>query len=455
MSLARVLCPRRWRLFLRLWGLPVFAIANTFNRFDEDYILEIESLKDLQILLQIFDGCVLLGTSADAGWDIKYSTEYHMTQAAKKGIAIPFEHIKDYNFTNQDFGYWKTDVEEYICFYSGNMIHQFDFSYKKWISGSGNTATWQILNQNEKCWRPEFVMPNSKFGLNSRIPDWNETKLVFRDFARSTDARTMIAAIIPAWPCGNKVPILCQDEQMPVHHKLLLCAVLNSFVYDYVVRMRLTGFNLNKFIVDETPIPPLKSIPERLAILVAQIAMPHEVFAASWLELAEIFPELGEKPWRSWWATDLGERQRVRAIIEAVIAQTYGLSRENLLEILNPDPSRAKGFFRVDQELPEPARLTTLTLEAWDALEKDEINLTSEGSLIVNWQLPESTRQFYPQSPSVEGVDATVEWRNCFEISERLKLLRTSVFPEQTIQGNVRQSKKIETNTSLFGETVA
>ena len=44
---------------------------------------------------------------------------------------------------------------------------------------------------------------------------------------------------------------------MSVAHQLALCCVLNSFAYDFIVRNRITGMNLNKFILDETPVLPL------------------------------------------------------------------------------------------------------------------------------------------------------------------------------------------------------
>ena len=128
----------------------------------------------------------------------------------------------------------------------------------------------------------------------------------------------MLAAVVPAWPCGNKVPFLAEEGQVSVEKQLALCCVLNSFVYDFVVRNRMTGINLNKFILDETPLPDLSAMPIELSVIGGRLCLVHDVFAKSWLELLKICPGLSNKPWRLHWAIDPADRLELRAISEAI-----------------------------------------------------------------------------------------------------------------------------------------
>ena len=158
---------------------------------------------------------------------------------------------------------------------------------------------------------------------------------MFRDITIATNERTMLASVIPAWPCGNKVPFIAEEQQVSVAHQLALCCVPNSFAYDFVVRNLITGINLNKFILDETPVPDLADqIPVALSVIGARLCMVHEVFAAAWLKLLQTCPELGMRPWKLQWAVDPADRLELRAISEAIVAHLYGLDEQQFRWIL-------------------------------------------------------------------------------------------------------------------------
>jgi hypothetical protein len=63
-------------------------------------------------------------------------------------------------------------------------------------------------------------------------------KLVFRDIASNTNERTCIAAVLPERSCANnKLPVIHSDTISPD----IACTVLNSFAFDFGIRLRVSS----------------------------------------------------------------------------------------------------------------------------------------------------------------------------------------------------------------------
>jgi hypothetical protein len=385
-------------------------------------IPEVESAHDLEVLRTMFAHGAVLGSDTAAAWGVKYLSEYHMTQARKAGQYVAADSALD-GATRLMPGHWRSDEQTFVAFYTGKMVAPFDFAFQRWVSGHAVRATWQPLAFADKDWYPEFVAP-----LDAVRRQWQGgTRLVFRDITNATNERTMLASVIPAWPCGNKVPLLAEEGQVSVAHQLTLCCVLNSLAYDFVVRNRITGINLNKFILDETPVPDLATVPVQLSVIGARLCMVHDVFAGAWLQLLETCPELGERPWKSHWAVDPADRLELRAISDAIVAHLYGLDEGQFRWILrNCDVPKdqlsglafrarlpAKGFWRTgigSAEHPwrqawscQPEfRLTNLSVVAFVELDRLKRSLGGDLTAAVAafapinrvgaWQLPDRLR---------------------------------------------------------------
>jgi hypothetical protein len=403
----------------------VIAVAgNDLHLFSpiSSAIPEVESADDADVLRTLFAHSTLLASEKANAWGVKYLREYDMTNARRAGQYLPTE-IALASAACVVPGHWRSGEQKFVAFYTGKMVTQFDFAFQRWVSGHAAKATWAPLGFAEKDWCPEFVTP-----LDAVRHRWQGgTRLVFRDIARATDERTMLATVIPAWPCGNKLPLLAEEGQMSVARQLGLCCVLNSFAYDFVVRNRITGLNLNKFIVDETPVPDLDTVPLELSVIGARLCAVHEVFAGAWLELRHACPELGDRPWKAHWAVDPADRLELRAKSDAIVAHLYGLSesqfrwilrncdypKDRLAELALRARLPAKGFWRTgigsaehtwrqawacDPEL----RLTNLAVVAF--IELDRLKANSGGDLTTavrafapasgrgGWTLPERLR---------------------------------------------------------------
>ena len=118
-------------------------------------------------------------------------------------------------------------------------------------------------------------------------------------------------------------------------------------------------------------------------------------------------PGVAEKSRMAQWANSAIERLRTRYMIQAVGADLYGLSLEDMQFILTIDESDPIGFWRIDQELPMEQRPTSLTLKAFEHLKQ----LALEEFCRQGWELPEYARAF--DRPGVKSWTPTEDWSDC------------------------------------------
>jgi hypothetical protein len=137
--------------------------------------------------------------------------------------------------------------------------------------------------------------------------------------------------------------------------------------------------------MEELPLPPPDSPFWTPAFdrLVLGLCGRSAWFANEWLE--SVPDQLKSiHAWRSWWADSFAERQRRRAVIDAVVAHAYGVTLEDVEWLLrdcfhpceyysnrsNRGGLDQKGFWRVDEHLPVSTRHTWLFLQAYKELKR-------------------------------------------------------------------------------------
>ncbi len=155
--------------------------------------------------------------------------------------------------------------------------------------------------------------------------------LGFRDICRATDERTVIAGMLPYSAVGNKYPLLLMPASVSPELQAALTANLAALPFDFVARQKIGGITLNFFIIKQFPVLPPDAYSEAdLAYIVPRV-----------LELAYTAHDL--KPF----AVDLGyqgepfpwnpdRRHRLKCELDAYYAHLYGLTRDEMLYILDP-----------------------------------------------------------------------------------------------------------------------
>ena len=384
-------------------------------------ILEIQSARDLEILQKIYANSVLLGDDGPDGWGITYNQgDFNMTSDSK--LFPPRPKWEDEGHRPDEYSRWlkgdwrpieelwtelgveglreeerrsaqppydtlpipRADLPEGVVLsreadawlqeggiratavplYEGRMVNLFDFSEKGWVSGKGRKAEWRSIEWRTKEIDPQYLMDLEVYS-QSRAS--GSMKLGFLAIGSATNMRTMYCAALPDLPCGNSVGVL--RPRPGRHGHVLLVPQLTSLLFDYVVRLRLTGLNLNFFVIDETPLPEPTVSPAQIGNA-ASLSLPANVFAAQWLQLrSEV---ASTRAWKLSWASAPAERIRLKAILDALAFATAGLGVDSCYHLLrdcdwaNPSSMQLdpKGFWRVDKEKDPELRHTILTLVA-------------------------------------------------------------------------------------------
>lgn len=388
--------------------------------------LELGQHKDLDVLERIYAGSILVGDDMT-----EFTREFDMTNDS--GVFLLREDLEREGIYSDVFGNWlkgrwrdgfspdsssmasssieassgsgsSTDVITSICstrqiyiddieavilpVYEGRMVGQFDASQKAWFEGKGRRADWRPIEFASKSFSPQYLMLSESY--RARYPA-ARPKLGFLAIASATNSRSMICSVLPDLPCGNSVGVLRPHPSLAVSGltelqlSLVLSCCFNSFVFDFALRTRLGGTNLNYFVLEECPLPNLAAFASEhaygvdllksLAEAAASLTFTHRRFAPEWLSLE------ADQRTPAVWATQEDERLRIRCTIECLIAHLYGISvsdfefimRECELPI-NAATTNPKGFWRVDKNLEPHLRTTVQSLYAYRRLSETGVH---------------------------------------------------------------------------------
>lgn len=240
----------------------------------------------------------LLGEKLDNNWNLSLKQELNMTN--------------DSHLFKQQPGKGRFPL------YEGKMVHQFTHQFAKpryWVDEQEARKAVLGRNGNDK-------------GQNL---DYQGYRLGFRDVARNTDIRTMIAGIIPPKVFAGNTLIV--SEPFSNQKELLfVCAVLNSFACDFTIRQKVTA-HCNMFYVYQLPIPRLTESDRYFWDIVQRAAK----LICTTPEFDELAQDVGLGSHASG-VTDESERAKLRAELDGMIAHLYGLTVEEFAYILTTFP---------------------------------------------------------------------------------------------------------------------
>lgn len=177
-------------------------------------------------------------------------------------------------------------------------------------------------------------------------------RLGFRSIARSTDKRTMIATMIPANSSALNSLILKNPERSTttIDDDKYLLGFFSSFVFDFLLRRRISA-NLNMFYIYQSPVPQpgeatySEEIRKRVNLLLNADVILSEYRDEEPLQISS------------------EEKQEVQNQIDAYVAKEYGLTREELNEVL--------ATFQSPKHKDEMIAIGQGVIESFDTLERE------------------------------------------------------------------------------------
>jgi hypothetical protein len=160
-------------------------------------------------------------------------------------------------------------------------------------------------------------------------------RIAYRNISASTNERTGIFNLhSPGVVTGEKGPGEQQPGARPNCRALILIGIANSFPFDYGLRLFVSSSTVNYFLLSRAPIPK-KIMESTLSHAALRLTCNHAGYEPLWREqLGDAWRE--PKPPFTWPVLEGDdERWAVRAAIDAVVAEAYGLSREQYAHVLS------------------------------------------------------------------------------------------------------------------------
>lgn len=393
-------------------------------------IMELKTRREVEICEKIYADHPLLGSEE---WGVEFTREFDMTNDSHLFHRV--DELEEQGYRPDGYGRWINHETEDIALplYQSVMIWHFDPMYEWYEQGAGNRQVWRVAPPSAKVIRTQFLVATSAWPHQAL----RGVRLGFRRITCGTNERTMVPSLFPALPAGHNLP--ATQPLGDLHRAVALCADMGSLVYDFVLRRRMAGMTLNFFYMLPTPAPRIEGQPAAATLVaVSRLSFIHRTFARHWLDATAGTP--GEKglraiPWQELWAVDLHERVQLRAFLDAVVAELYGLEWKDLEYIIcgengsfqtGPDESDPVGFWRVDKKHPWQFRHTSLTLVAfrelkevgleeftrWSALPPQWAVRLADSEDIYIWRLPEEAEAYWRAQQDYEWHPRE-DWSHC------------------------------------------
>lgn len=305
-------------------------------------------------------------------WGISFMTMFHMSNDSRL--------FRTYGQLSSDGARLHGQVwidrqgRRWLPLYEAKMTHQYDHRWATYSASGEETQDvpdeYKALSNFEPT--PRYWVLESEVEERLASRGWNKGWLAgWRDITSAHVLRTVIASVLPRVGVGNSLPLFFVDDRWSQSHVAALLGNLSALVLDFLARHKVGGTHLNFFIVKQLAVLP----PQAYSSADLDIIVPRVLELVYTSESIRGFAQdLGyEGPAYSW---DPKRRSQLRAELDAYYAHLYGLTRDELLYVLDPTnlfgPDYPSETFRVLKEVEirqyGEYRTQRLVLEAWDRL---------------------------------------------------------------------------------------
>ena len=290
--------------------------------------------RDMALTTAIYDRLPVLANRSSgetvAAWPVKYHRMFDMTldshlfrtkaELEDKEGAWPIGGNR-----------WQSSGGEWVPLYEGKMVQAFDHRAAGIVVNPENVKRpaqpfeTSLEQHSDTDWLPDpqfYVLRKNA----SPGGDWH---LGMKHVTAATNMRSMIVGIIPASGAGNSLPILdfAGDSNMAA----LAAGCMNSVPFDFVLRQKVQGQNLNWFIVEQLPvIPPAaytrqfgpKSAADIVKAAVLELTYTAHDMAPFARDMGHVDASGGVLPPFIW---DEARRLHLRAKLDALYFILYGV----------------------------------------------------------------------------------------------------------------------------------
>ncbi|MDR3300408.1 MAG: restriction endonuclease [Candidatus Accumulibacter sp.] len=303
---------------------------------------------DADIVMRIYRNHPVLidrsgkGKSEKSVWPVKYVRMFDMTNDS--GLFKTRAELEAEGFTPAALNRWKNRDAETVPLYEGKMVQMYDHRAADVVMNYNNlkrAAQQEDIDVSHKQQTDRYPVPQYWIDrLQTQNVYTGEWAIAFKSITSPTNMRTMIGAILPQCGVGNSMAMLLPSGDLKAYASwgALFMANLASFAFDFVLRQKVQGQNLNWFILEQLPVIAPAAFEEKIAGIKIADFIREQVLRLSYTahDLAPFARDLGfvgePFPW------DEEERQERMAALDALFFHLYGLSREDARHILASFP---------------------------------------------------------------------------------------------------------------------
>jgi len=313
-------------------------------------------------------------------WNVSFSAMFHMSNDSHLFLtAADLPKEKDVRIGRDARA---KSFNGYLPLYEAKMMTLYDHRFGSYPPGAIDDTRALPRLSMEQYSDPCFEV-NSRFfvtadDLRSHLGDYQKSWFIcFRSMSNHSNIRRFISGVVPLSALGNS--LIMVKPGSAVSGKKIACLIGNlcSMVLDAIARWKVSGTNLNLFLVQQFPVLPPSSYSEEDELFIANRVLELTYTTHSLKDFAE---EIGFQGDPFGW--NVARRSQLRAELDAWYAKAYGLTRDELRYILDPADVMGEGYpsetFRVlkNNEHAEFGEYRTqrLVLEAWDKLERGELH---------------------------------------------------------------------------------
>jgi hypothetical protein len=268
--------------------------------------LEYRSSRDQEIIRRMYEGQPTLGGDGMGAWGVIFYTDLaheHIYNAARDKDLFTDAATSRLYTPGMILGIEPANIEETIL-----RMRERRF----WPVWEGKHVEQCVVGTKPIRWWLSVEAAERKYGK----PPRQDATLVFRETARNTDQRTCFAAVLPPFSAGAHTLSGVLPEGVDPD---AAATVLNSFCFDFALRLRTAGTHVSFTYMRPMPVPSADVV-NRLPRIPTQLAWAAGIEHIS--ENRDLWPLL--------WDAN-------RAIAEA-----YGLNANDLDHILSAFPVFAR-----------------------------------------------------------------------------------------------------------------
>lgn len=170
------------------------------------------------------------------------------------------------------------------------------------------------------------VAPEHRDAVHARVPGLTRHRLAYRDVSSATNRMTLIAAIVPPHVVTTHT-LFCLRSPLDLEAQHALCGLMNSFVANYFVRLRV-GTHVTLASLDHLPMPTPGPWTGELAELAANLSMTMTTSTSA--------PAAAHQPHQPYQAVT--STAAVAGRLQALAARAYGITPDEFRHILSTFP---------------------------------------------------------------------------------------------------------------------